>query len=111
MNRHPWRSRVWLAGLFDVVAGGLVGVALYLGFTDGPEVAESLAAGFTSLLALAVNLGVIQDGETKTTPVGDELGPDGLPLVGFRKIEDLTEAAAGGDLIEVRRLLGVGSEH
>lgn len=50
MKRHPWRSRVWLAGLFDVVAGGVVGVLAYVGFTDGVGVVESVLGVFNLAL-------------------------------------------------------------
>lgn len=87
MKRHPWRSRVWLAGLFDVVAGGVVGVLAYVGFTDGVGVVESVLGVFNLALAVAVTLGVISDGEARTTPVDDPLGLDGLPLVSWRETE------------------------
>lgn len=87
MKRHPWRSRVWLAGLFDVVAGGVIGVLIYLGATDGVGVVESVLGVFNLALAVAVTLGVISDGEARTTPVDDPIGLDGLPLVSWRKTE------------------------
>lgn len=89
MNRHPWRTRVWLAGLFDVVAGGVVGVLVYLGVTEGISLVEAGVGVVQSALAIAVTLGVISDGETKTTPVDDPLGLDGLPLVSWRDAESM----------------------
>jgi hypothetical protein len=109
MSRTPWRSRVWLAGLFDVVAGGVVGITVYLGFTEGVGIVEAGLALFNSALAIAVTLGVISDGEAKTTPTDDPLGPDLLPLLPFRQLEALNEALDAGDLDRARELVAPSS--
>lgn len=106
MNRNPWRSRTWLTGLFDAVAGGVLGVIVYLGLTDGVGVVESIIGLFNVGLAVAVHLGVIESGEAQTTPVDDPLGRDGLPLLPFRRMEELSEAVDAEDLERVRALLG-----
>lgn len=111
MSRRPWRSRVWLAGLFDAVAGGVIGVLVYAGFDDGIGVTESIVGIFNLALAIAVNFGVIADGETKTTPVEDPLGVDLLPLLPFRKLDELTEAVKTGNTDKALKLLGSEVPH
>lgn len=111
MSRYPWRSRMWLAGLFNALVGAVAGVFIYLGATDELHVVEaSLVPAVAILLDLAVTLGVLRDGENETTPVADPLGMDGLPLMPYRKLEDLREAVTTGDVVEAKRLLGVGDE-
>lgn len=109
--RYPWRSRVWLAGLFNALVGAVAGVFAYLGAIDELHVIEaSLVPAVAVALDLAVTLGVLRDGETETTPVDDPLGRDGLPLMPYRKLEDLRDAVSNGDFVEAQRLLGVSDD-
>lgn len=101
MNRHPWATRVFLVGLIEAIAG----VFIYAGFgADDVSGWTSVAVAFVAALA---TLGVLRDGEATTTPVDDPLGQDGLPLLPFRKVEDLQEAVANADLRTAADLLNV----
>lgn len=118
MERFPWRTRAKLLAIVNAVAGvavALGGVAVALGVTDTVDawtsvvgVVVAAAVGFVDWLA---SIGIVKDGETQTTPVDDPLGQDGLPLLPFRKLEDLQDAAAADDIDAVRAVLGQVAPH
>lgn len=105
MNRHPWRTRVGLLAFVNAVAA----VFCTLGFSGG-QVSPWTAAA-VAFVALLADLGIVTNGEQTTTPVDDPLGADLLPLLPFRKLEDLLEAAGSEDLDRVRELLGQEVPH
>lgn len=118
MSRHPWRTRARLLALIDAVAGvatALGAVAVVAGVAGDVDAWTSVvAAGVAAavdFVAFLANVGIVQDGESQTTPVADPLGPDLLPLLPFRRLEELMEAASSEDLDKVRKLLGQVAPH
>lgn len=90
MNRHPWRTRAGLLALVNALAG----VGLALGFAA--EVVDPFTSVAVAVAAALADLGILRDGESETTPVGDPLGPDGLPLVSWGQVEQMVGQARGG---------------
>jgi hypothetical protein len=93
MNRNPWRSRVWLSGLFDVVAGGVAAVLVYVGITEGLSVIDAASGIVAAGLAVAVKLGVIQGGEAQTTPLEDPRDSHGIALIPWTEAEQWAQPA------------------
>lgn len=90
MSRHPWRTRAGLLALVNALAG----VGLALGFAA--EVGDPFTSVAVAVAAALADLGILRDGESETTPVGDPLGPDGLPLVSWGQVEQMLGQARGG---------------
>lgn len=111
MNRFPWRSRVWLIGLVDAVAGGVIAVLVYLGLDQGVELVHVVVGLVDLLTAALATLGILKNGEAETTPIDDPLGADRLPLMPFREDEALRRALADGDLEGAKAIVGPPAEH
>lgn len=100
IHRRPWASRAALL----VIVTSLGTIAATLGLAT--DVVDEAVGAIGLVLALLVDLGILRDGETETTPVDDPVGRDGLPLMPFRRLEDLRQALDAGDVDAARELAG-----
>lgn len=71
-RRYPWRTRAGLLMLVQAAAAFLI----HLGVD--PASFEGFALG---VLDAAVLVGIVKNGEGKTTPVADPRADDGVPLI------------------------------
>lgn len=91
MTRFPWRTRSGLLVIINAVAG----VFLSLGFVASDV--EPWTAGAVAFVALLADLGVVVNGESKTTPVADPVGMDGQGLVPWSASDTVVADDAGDD--------------
>lgn len=87
LTRHPWASRSVLMSAVASTAGALVALGI------AQDVVETWQSAAGTVIAIAAVLGIVRNGETKTTPVADPRDEEGRPL-------GLGDHAVPADLVE-----------
>jgi hypothetical protein len=91
MSHFPWRIRMILSAVVSALAGA------YATDAHVGTGADEASAGAVILAAILTILGCIVNGESKTTPMSEPVGNDGLPMLSWQEAQAMHGAAAQQD--------------